>query len=219
MLASCSDTNLSSGIAAPQSSGQSGQQQLISTDDGSLTDTPVSGVSNDELPVTVAGPEGDSELRVDARRFSLDSALGDIWGVENAHYNVDFTLTNGNFIITPAMVNGQVHDLLTPTAASAVFHAELYSPGDSFSFVTYSHSTFGAGDGVLAGNAFFDKAFVGYDLDNNGEVGDSEKLEVIGGTVEFAGELPNISLHFSVTLANGLLAQGHYTGLFDFTQR
>ena len=48
---------------------------------------------------------------------------------------------------------------------------------------------------------------------------DDETLSVVGGTVEFTGILPDIEVNFSVTLENGLLAEGHYTGLFDFTDR
>jgi len=42
---------------------------------------------------------------------------------------------------------------------------------------------------------------------------------VIGGTFEFVGELPDIELRFSVTLESGEMAEGHYTGLFDFADR
>jgi hypothetical protein len=156
---------------------------------------------------------------VDERRFPLDSALGDIWGVSNDHYKVNFTLTNGKFVLVPTEIDGVTYKLLVPAAATAVVFAEMYSPGETFSFVTYSHSPFGDGGGVLAGNAFFDHAFVGYDEDNSGEVENDERQAVIGGTIDFTGILPDIELHFSVSLENGQTAEGHYTGLFDFTDR
>ena len=166
------------------------------------------------------GPEGDSNVEVDQRRYPLKSALGDIWGVEGDHYNVDFTITNGEFfLVAPTEVDGVTHSLLLPIASSATIYAELYSPGDAFSFDTYSFSPFGAGGGVLAGNAYFDSAYVGIDSNESGDIESNENLRVIGGTFEFLGVLPDVELRFSVTLENGQLAEGHYTGLFDFADR
>lgn len=165
------------------------------------------------------GPEGDSSVEVDELSFPLKSALGDIWGPEGDHYSVDFTITNGKFLVAPTEIDGVTHSLLLPVEASATIYVELYSPGDAFSFGTYSYSPFGAGGGVLAGNAYFDSAYVGIDTNNSGDIESNENLRVIGGTFEFAGELPDIELNFSVTLENGQQAEGHYTGLFDFADR
>ncbi len=172
-----------------------------------------------DAPVINLGPEGDSGVTVNTRRYPLDSALGDIWGVEDDHYNVDFTLTNGKFLVNSTVIDGITHSLLVPVKATAIVYAELYSPGESLAFVTYSYSPFGAGGGVLAGNAFFDQAYVGMDTNNSGDVEDDEKILITGGTVEFTGTLPDIELRFSVTLENGETAEGHYTGLFDFADR
>lgn len=174
---------------------------------------------NDESPWVSLGPEGDSHVLVDDRRYPLSSALGDIWGIEGNHYNVDFTLTNGKFLVAPTDVDGTIHSLLVPVQTTAIVYAELYSPGSSLSFVTYSYSSFGNAGGVLAGNAFFDQAYVSVDTDSSGEVEDDEKISITGGTIEFAGKLPDIELRFNVTLENGLEAEGYYTGLFDFADR
>ncbi|NND91311.1 MAG: hypothetical protein HKN42_10640 [Granulosicoccus sp.] len=168
---------------------------------------------------TAIGPEGDSHVSLAGRSFPLDSALGDIWGYREDHYNVNFTVTNGKFVVTPTQIDDQYFNLLTPVAATAIFYAEMHSPGKQFSFVTYSHSAFGAGGGVLAGTAYFDQAYIGVDTDDSGEVDADERLPVVGGTIDFSGLLPDIELHFSVLLENGQLAEGHYTGLFDFTDR
>lgn len=165
------------------------------------------------------GPEGDSNVKVGGRQFPLKSALGDIWGIEDDHYNVDFTITNGKFLVAPTDIDGVTHSLLLPVDSSATIFVELYSPGDAFSFGTYSFSPFGAGGGVLAGNAYFDNAYVGVDSNESGDIESNENFKVIGGTFEFIGALPNIELRFSVTLENGELAEGHYTGLFDFADR
>ena len=175
----------------------------------------------DSMPVmgNAAGPEGDSSVEVGERRFPLKSALGDIWGIEGDHYSVDFTITNGKFLVAPTNIDGVVHSLLLPVESSATIYVELYSPGDAFSFGTYSFSPFGAGGGVLAGNAYFDSAYVGIDSNESGDIESDENFRVIGGTFEFIGMLPDVELRFSVTLENGQLAEGHYTGLFDFADR
>jgi hypothetical protein len=173
------------------------------------------------IPVTgnAIGPEGDSHLKLGERQFSLKSALGDIWGTGGDHYNVDFTITNGKFLIAPTEIDGVIHSLLVPGGASATIYVELYSPGEAFSFGTYSFSPFGAGGGVLAGNAYFDSAYVGVDSNESGDIESNENFRVIGGTFEFTGALPDIELRFSVTLENGALAEGYYTGLFDVADR
>lgn len=177
--------------------------------------------SDSLMPITgeAVGPEGDSSIVVDELSFPLKSALGDIWGPQGDHYSVDFTITNGKFLIAPTEIDGVTHSLLLPVEASATIYVELYSPGDYFSFGTYSYSPFGAGGGVLAGSAFFDSAYVGIDSNNSGDIEPNENLRVIGGTFEFAGVLPDVELNFSVTLENGQHAEGHYTGLFDFADR
>ncbi|MGQ7845427.1 hypothetical protein ACUNV4_13170 [Granulosicoccus sp. 3-233] len=173
----------------------------------------------DPVPVESVGPEGDSNLSVDGRLYPLKSALGDIWGETGEHFNVNFTLANGMYQPDVLEVSGRQYDVLTPVATSALFYARMYSPGDQFSLVTYSYSPFGDGGGVLAGNAFFADAHVGVDEDLSGDVEDDEKRMVVGGTIDFTGTLPYIELHFSVTLEDGQLVKGHYTGLFDFTRR
>jgi len=203
-LSGCGDSDLQPGI------------------DGSITEPdPIDGMppADEDPPVSPVGPEGDSRVKVGDRQYPLNSALGDIWGPEGDHYNIDFTITNGKFLVAPTLIDGVEHSLLLPVEASASIYAELYSPGDSFSFGTYSFSPFGAGGGVLAGNAYFDSAYVGIDRNDSGDIDAEENLRVIGGTFDFAGALPNIELRFSVTLENGQLAEGHYTGLFDFADR
>lgn len=165
------------------------------------------------------GPEGNSGVTLGERQFALKSALGDIWGPGGDHYHVDFTLTNGKFLIAPTEIDGVTHSLLVPVKASATIYAELYSPGDAFAFGTYSFSPAGVSGSSLAGNAFFDSAYVGVDTDDSGDIESDENFRVIGGTFEFEGVLPKIELNFSVTLENGQMAEGHYTGLFDFANR
>ena len=71
----------------------------------------------------VAGPEGDSNVKVSAIEYPLDAALGDIWGVEGDHYSIDFTITNGKFLVTPTTIDGLTQSLLVPVEASAVVYA------------------------------------------------------------------------------------------------
>ncbi len=194
------------------------QDSMSLEDDADQVEPPVVDPLVDNAQV-VLGPEGDSRLEVSQRSFPLDAGLGDIWGVERDHYNVDFTITNGSFLVSPTDIDGVMHSLLVPVQASATIFAELYSPGDFFSFGTYSYSPFGDGDGALVGNAYFDNASVSFDINDSGDIEEGETFEVIGGTFEFTGELPDIELRFSVTLESGEMAEGHYTGLFDFADR
>lgn len=198
------------------------QSYLPSNDTNSGGDelSPTVNMPTDTNPVDLnTGPEGDSQVTFDEQSYHLNAGLGDVWGIEDDHYEIAFTLTNGKFKVTPTEVDGVAHNLLVPVNATAVFYAELHSPGDSFSFTTYSHSPFGAGGGVLAGNAFFKQAYVDIDHNNSGQIEPDERMPVTGGTVEFAGVLPDIELLFNVTVENGQSVEGHYTGLFDFTDR
>lgn len=167
------------------------------------------------------GPAGDSGIRVGERFYPLDSAIGDIWGVEQNHFNVDFTLANGRYRLETIEIDGVVHTLLVPAAASAVVHAELYSPGQQFSLATYTYSSEGSDEAsdALTGTAWFDQAWVGVDEDLSGDVEPDERRDVIDGTVIFSGTLPNIELHLNLLLETGQLVEGHYYGLFDFTER
>ena len=181
-------------------------------DDG----TPAVGQGMGDIPSTL-GPEGDSNVRWADFQYPLNAALGDIWGVEEDHFSIDFTITNGKFLISPTEVNGVLHSLLVPVEATAIVYAELYSPGESFLFDTYSFTP--QNQPVATGLSYFDVASVALDINNSGDIEPDEVRQVIAGTIEFTGELPNIELRFSLTLEGGQLAQGHYTGLFDFADR
>ncbi|MFK7855981.1 MAG: hypothetical protein AB8B79_17825 [Granulosicoccus sp.] len=180
-------------------------------DDGQLNQAPF--VDGNE------GPERDSSFELGSVRYPLSAAIGDIWGVSGEHFNVNFTLTDGKFTIMETSIDGVIHNLLTPANASGIFHAEMYSPGEGFSFETYSYALDGADRNSLAGIAFFEQAFIGVDVNNSGEVEDAEVMPVVGGTIEFTGAIPDVELNFSVLLSDGQTVEGHYTGLFDFTQR
>ncbi len=206
-------------IIAGDPLGPSQDGESLQSSDGTQQLEIVNLPGDDPENIVVIGPEGDSSLVVNERNFPLDAALGDVWGVQGEHFNVNFTLTDGQFTIMPTRVGEEIYNLLVPAEATAIVYAEMFSPGDQFSFVTYSYSSLGASGGVLAGNAFFANAHVGFDVDRSGDVDEDETLSVVGGTIDFTGFVPDIEVQFSVTLENGLLAEGHYTGLFDFTDR
>lgn len=165
------------------------------------------------------GPEGNSGLLIGSQRYPLDSALGDIWGVADDHYQIDFTLTDGNFMIDTIVVDGQSHQVLVPALATAIFHAEMYSAGDSFHYGSYTFVPSDQVENVSAGVGYFTNAFVGVDTNLDGMVTDEERYAVIEGVVNFDGSLPDITLNFSVTLSNGQTVTGDYSGLYDFTER
>lgn len=227
-LAGCSnspvgslDTQLS---AIPEDSEPGTTSSISPLDDGSSGDGPSQSpgvISLNQIPLVDGneGPEGDSSFELGSLRYPLSAAIGDIWGVVGEHFNINFTLTDGNFTITETTIDGVTHNLLTPANASGIFHAEMYSPGDGFSFETYSHASVDADRNLLAGIAFFDRAFIGVDVNSSGKVEEAEIMPVVGGTIEFTGAVPDIELTFSVLLSDGQTVEGHYTGLFDFTQR
>lgn len=165
------------------------------------------------------GPARDSNLTIDDRRYPLNAALGDIWGVSDNHYNVNFTLTDGNFRIEPTEIDGEIHSLLTPANATAVFYAEMYHPGGSFLFTEFDYIAQADQVGTTTGVAFFDHAHVSIDFNNNGAIDADENLAIVGGRITFSGLFPDIALQFSVTLQSGQIANGRYSGLFDFTER
>ncbi|MFK8080474.1 MAG: hypothetical protein AB8B97_09325 [Granulosicoccus sp.] len=178
-------------------------------------------VSDDQPKIIIGnnGPEGDSGLSVGNLRYPLDSALGDIWGATGGHFQIDFTFTNGNFTLDTIVRDGQSHRVLVPALASAVFRAEMFSVGNQFDYGSYAFVSADDTNSISSGVGYFTRAYVGVDVDQNGRVSESEKINVVAGSIEFAGAVPDISLNFSVTLDDGQYVTGHYSGLFDFTRR
>ena len=162
------------------------------------------------------GPERNSGLTMMSNHYPLDVAVGNVWGAIDEHFRIDFTLSNGNFSITPVTINGTVVDLLTPAQSTAVFYAQMFSPGTGFSFDTYAFVQDQPISPAQSGVGFFTGAYIGIDNNDDGMVSLNEQISIIDGTVEFTGSLPDIELHFQVTLATGENVQGKYTGLFDF---
>ena len=165
------------------------------------------------------GPEGDSELITNGVRYPLDSALGDIWGVQNSLYQVDYTISNGNFQIVTLQGDDGPYEALVPAQATAVFFASMFSVGMQFEFGSYAYAAPGVTEALSTGTGYFTDAYVGLDENSNQMIDAQERYEVTDGTVEFSGELPDIELRFSLMLSNGASVEGHYTGLFDFTER
>lgn len=174
---------------------------------------------NDEpnrMVVVNDGPEGSSALLVNDVRYPLDAALGDIWGAKGEHFQIDFTLTDGNFRLISDTVDGRVVQLLVPAQAGVVFHAKMFSAGNSFDYSSYAY--LGSEDSP-AGVGYFTNAFVGVDANGNGRVDLAEQSMVLDGVIDFAGALPDIELRLNLTLSDGRIVTGQYTGLFDFTER
>jgi hypothetical protein len=174
---------------------------------------------NNNLVTINNGPAGDSGITIDDRRIALDSAVADIWGFSGSHYNVNFTLTNGDFVIEPTEIDGEIHSLFVPDQASAVFYAEMYYPGEGFNVAKFQHA---ADDNTIALSSqlpVFANSHVGFDVNGSGVIEIGEHYDIVAGSITFSGTLPDLELRFSVALDNGQIAMGHYDGLFDFTQR
>lgn len=181
---------------------------------------PASASAFDDAPVlSNNGPARDSGITIDDRRYELDAALADVWGYRGSHYNVNFTVTNGKFSVEPTEVDGEIYNLLVPAEASAVVYAQMYYPGEGFNFSEFIFQAQSAVSTQAISTPFFTGAYVGFDSDGSGTVELAEHHEIIDGTMTFSGLLPNLELSFSLLLDNGQSATGHYTGLFDFTQR
>ena len=157
-------------------------------------------------------------------RYPLTAAIGEIWGQRTAwpmHFNVDYLLTNGPFAVTPILADGESTSVRQPVSASIVLRAELYAPdAGSFDFAEYAFAAAPAdAPESVAGRHFFTAARVGADGDGSGNVEEAEMREVIGGTMVFAGPLPDLSLTFELLLEDGETVRGAYAGLFEFIDR
>ena len=183
---------------------------------GNSADLPPDG---SEAVIANDGPEGDSELIVDNARYPLNVALGDIRGISDTLFQVDYTISNGNFQFITLQGDDGPYEALVPAQATAVFFASMFSPGDQFNFGSYPYAAPDVADALSSGTGYFTDAYVGLDENNNLLIDERERFEVTSGIVEFAGMLPDIELHFSLMLSNGASVEGHYTGLFDFTER
>jgi|GEM_PF-1142716 len=161
-------------------------------------------------------------VSVDGARYPFTAAVGEIWGRQSrydTHFNVDFTLTDGQFAVTPIVVDGIDASVREPVGASAVLTAELYAAGaNAFPFADYDFVATPDVSPSIAGRHFFINGRLGVDSDLSGDVDADETHDVIDGTIDFEGPLPGISLTFTLVLANGMIATGRYGGLFEFIQ-
>lgn len=174
-----------------------------------------------------AGPRADDPLSdpgdgvsVDGARYPFTAAVGEVWGRSvryEKHFNVDFTLTDGHFTVTPIVVDGVDASLREPVEASSVFTAELYAANaDTFPFADYIFIATPDVGASIAGRHIFINGRLGVDSDSSGEVEADEMHDVIDGAIDFEGPLPDISLNFDLVLDNGMIATGSYDGLFEF---
>ena len=173
----------------------------------------------ENLTVRNDGPEGDSALAINDTTHPLNVALGDIRGIENEHFRIDFTLANGTFRLASETIDGQAFQTLVPAESSAVFHMHMFNPGSSFDYGSYGYAADAIDGRQFQGTGYFTSAFIGIDIDLDNEVSPDENIAVIDGTVDFTGTLPDVELSFSLTLENGASVTGTYKGLFDFTER
>ncbi|MFK7858981.1 MAG: hypothetical protein AB8B64_09175 [Granulosicoccus sp.] len=194
-------------LSSCSSSGGGGDDPLLITEE-----QPESVTRND-------GPEGNSALIISDMPYPLDSAVGNIWGGRGDRFRIDLTLTDGNFALEPVELDGQSHQVLVPSMATAIVHVDIYSAGSSFSYGSYGFVPVDNTEDVTAGFGYFTDAFVGVDTNGDNRVSDGERYDVVDGVLEFQGGPPDISLSFSMTLSGGQSASGEYTGLFDFTER
>lgn len=194
---------------------------LASCNAGSSDDSESTELQNDQSPIILVnnGPARDSGFTIDSIHYSLNAALGDQWGHDDEHFRIDFTVINGNFIIEPAVIDGIEHPLLVPAQSTAVLHLKVFSPGDSLSLGSFAYANNTNSDGSLSGVAYFTDAYVGVDINLDESVDAGEQHTIIDGIVQFTGTFPDIDLEFTVTLSDGQLVAGSYTGLYDFTQR
>ena len=168
-------------------------------------------------------PDLDSDgVSVEGARYPFTAAVGEIWGKQgryDTHFNVDFTLTDGQFAVTPIVVDGIDASVREPVDASAVLTAELYAAGAiAFPFADYDYVATPDVSPSIAGRHFFINGRLGVDSDLSGDVDADETHDVIDGAIDFEGPLPDISLTFTLVLANGMIATGRYGGLFEFIQ-
>lgn len=163
---------------------------------------------------------GRDGVNVDGASYPLLGAIGEIWadrGDWPTHFNVDFTLTDGRFAVTPILVDGESASVREPRGASAVLRFELYAPdAAAFRFAAYEHVADPDAPGAIDGRHFFVGGRLGIDEDGSGEVEPGEMRDVIGGSIVFEGPVPDISLAFDLVLEDGAQAVGRYRGLFEF---
>lgn len=176
--------------------------------------------TNTDEPVAANnGPAGNSSISIDDRRYPLDAAVADVWGNQGSHYNVNFTLTNGSFVIQPTEIEGETHNLLVPADASAVIYAEMYYPGAGFNIAEFRYYQSSVEMHSDSTAPYFTNAYVGFDTDGSGKLESGERFNVLDGSISFSGRLSDLALEFVVTLDTGQIASGYYTGLINFAVR
>ena len=69
-------------------------------------------------------------------------------------------------------------------------------------------------DPGLAGISYITQAYVGIDMNNDNDVGESEHIKVVEGTVEVNGDRPNYTITYDLKTESGDILTGSYTGEF-----
>lgn len=167
---------------------------------------------------SVGQPSGNA-LTYNGTSYPLAQGLADVYADTANHYNIDFALTDGYFTPFTDYGSGFPITIWLTNEARVEFSVELYSPGqDTFRTGTFFYSPVtdeGVDDPSLVGAYFFNAAsYVGFDIDGDNEVAESEEVAVVGGSVTVTGVAPNYQLAFDLQLANGLTVTGSYAGEF-----
>ena len=112
ILGGCSNSQTLSEVEATRLDAEQGQIPQYDEGLSSAEQTPPPIVMPPGNGVQVDSTKGsvdDSSLSIGELRVLLNAALGDIWGVQDNHINVNFILTDGKFTITPTTIDGVTH--------------------------------------------------------------------------------------------------------------
>ena len=161
-------------------------------------------------------PTVEDQVTFGGNSYALKDGLLRNYGATDNHYNIRFSVTDGEFTSITTSVDGIPTTVWMTSDASVEIVAALYSPGND----SFRANTFGLADvpesavnnANLVGGYFFNEAYAAVDVNADGEFSEDERVAVSGGAIQITGTYPEYIISYDLTLANGSNLRGAYGG-------
>lgn len=169
-------------------------------------------------------PSPNTNTEYNGEKFSIkngyyvDGGALSLFGNSDTHYFDYFFLTDG----TPQFAaDGEITSM--PDGKIAIFTALISAGGNQFNPGTFTYTDLTADVNLTEAQvkakynnkSFFYHPFVRIDTDGDHDWEEEVDVEVTGGTIKVTDNIPNITMEYNLTLANGKTLKGKYAGKFN----
>lgn len=150
--------------------------------------------------------------------YYVDGGALNLFGNTDTHYFDYFMLTDG----TPQFdTEGDITGM--PDGKIALFTALISAGGNQFKPGTFEFTDLAADVNLTEeqvkakynNKSFFYQPFLRIDTDGDHNWDEESDIEITGGTIKVSDNIPNITMEYNLTLANGKTLKGKYAGKFN----